>query len=108
MKMKRKESAIKFIAKDFDYGEKLDINEFENILKDVNIVDENLNHKFPQANNINLAVLSLEIIINETANYDEADGRTNLDIATLLGFSQRQGSYYGDLLVYLGFLFKRR
>lgn len=102
-----KESAIKFIAKDFDYGEKLDINEFENILKDVNIVDENLNHKFPQANNINLAVLSLEIIINETANYDEADGRTNLDIATLLGFSQRQGSYYGDLLVYLGFLFKK-
>lgn len=101
-----KESAIKYIAQDFDFGQKLDVDEFEDILVKVNISNENLNHKFPQANNINIAILSLEIIINETANKDEANGRTGVDIANLLGFSHRQGNYYGDLLVYLGFLYK--
>ena len=31
------------------------------------------------------------------------NGVTKDDIAELLGFTERQGSYYGDLLVYLGF-----
>lgn len=103
---KSKESAMKDKAKDFDFGEKINVDDFENILKNTSIAEENKSNKFPQANNINLAILTLEIIINESSGSEEDDGRTSEDIATLIGFTKRQGGYYGDLLVYLGFLVK--
>lgn len=96
--------AIKNIAKDFDFGEKIEVELFENIVENIYTIKENVNFKFPQANNINIAVLALEIIINEMT--PNNNGVTKDDIAELLGFTERQGSYYGDLLVYLGFLSK--
>ena len=91
----------KNIAKDFDFGEKIEVELFENIVENIYTIKENVNFKFPQANNINIAVLALEIIINEMT--PNNNGVTKDDIAELLGFTERQGSYYGDLLVYLGF-----
>lgn len=99
-----KNMAIKNIAKDFDFGEKIEVELFENIVENIYTIKENVNFKFPQANNINIAVLALEIIINEMT--PNNNGVTKDDIAELLGFTERQGSYYGDLLVYLGFLSK--
>lgn len=99
-----KNMAIKNIAKDFDFGEKIEVELFENIVENIYTIKENVNFKFPQANNINISVLALEIIINEMT--PNNNGVTKDDIAELLGFTERQGSYYGDLLVYLGFLSK--
>lgn len=104
-KQTSKNIAIKNIAQNFDFGEKIEVDLFEKIIEETPSIEEENKNKFPQANNINIAILALEIIINEMTPND--NGVNKDDIAELLGFTDRQGSYYGDLLVYLGFLSKK-
>lgn len=99
-----KGDAIKHLAKDFDFGEKMSSDEVEDLLNSIQVIHEREEYKFPQANNISIAVLALEMIINSAT--PNEGGKTTKEIAELLGFTTRQGGYYGDLLVYLGFLEK--
>lgn len=99
-----KGKAIKNLAKEFDFGEKIDSDEIEELLNNIGIIEENKEFKFPQANNISVAIIALDIMINDFK--PTSDGKTYKEIADLLGFTPRQGNYYGDFLVYLGFLEK--
>ena len=67
------------MLKIFDFGEKIEVELFENIVENIYTIKENVNFKFPQANNINIAVLALEIIINEMT--PNNNGVTKDDIA---------------------------
>lgn len=112
MESETKGSAIKTKAKNFDFGQKLEVEEMISLLNDIgpidnidDAIDETKKQlKFPQANNITEAIIALEIIINESQPTDL--GINSYEIADMLGFSYRQGNYYGDFLVYLGFLNK--
>ncbi|MDU3193466.1 MAG: hypothetical protein E6677_08150, partial [Finegoldia magna] len=64
-KQTSKNIAIKNIAQNFDFGEKIEVDLFEKIIEETPSIEEENKNKFPQANNINIAILALEIIINE-------------------------------------------
>ncbi|MDU4687273.1 MAG: hypothetical protein E6Y07_07060, partial [Staphylococcus sp.] len=64
-KQTSKNIAIKNIAQNFDFGEKIEVDLFEKIIEETPSIEEENKNKCPQANNINIAILALEIIINE-------------------------------------------
>lgn len=99
--------------KKLEFSEQIKKLSFQKVLKESDIdyfienndsIIENNNHKFPQSNSIETAVYTLNKIINEEKFINRPPSSS--DLAKLYGFSERQGSYYGDFLVYLRFLEK--
>lgn len=102
----RKHNLLSTKAAKFSYNEKLNENQFLERLNTTELIFKTYdNHKFPQANNINLAFILIEYLLEySTGNYQYI---TSTGLSLEMGFSGRQGSYYGDLLHYLGFLDKK-
>jgi len=75
-----------------------------NLINNTPVIIENDKHKFPQANSVETAIFTLNLIINEDEFIKNAPN--GADISKIYGFAERQGFYYGDFLEYLGFLDK--
>ncbi|WP_414043953.1 DNA adenine methylase [Macrococcus sp. EM39E] len=97
VEFKKKLSLLKF---------KKSVSEIDiiNIINNTQVIVENKKHKFPQANSIETAIFTLNLIINEEEFINNAPN--GADISKIYGFAERQGFYYGDFLEYLGFLDK--
>lgn len=90
--------------KKINYKRFINESEILDLINNMEFVDENNTNNFPQANSIQILIFTLNKIIVEEKFSDILP--TGKEIARLYGFSDRQGNYYGDLLVYLGFLRK--
>lgn len=88
----------------FEDPEKITISTIRKIMEETAVIPEP-SIPFPQANSRTVLVKSLSIL--NTAKQDslessENDGLTPVELAEKLGLDPRQGSYYGNLLRYLG------
>ena len=100
----KKKAEFSTRIKNLTFKKALKESEIDNFIENNECITENTNHKFPQSNSIETAIYTLNKIINEDSFISSPP--TSRDLADIYGFSERQGSYYGDFLVYLGFLEK--
>ena len=63
---------------------------------------------FPQANSRIAFVKTLGLLDDSDSDDENDKGLTGTQISSELGYSKRQGEYYGDLSIYLGLAYKNK
>lgn len=78
------------------------------LLESTEVIEENPNHTFPQANSIVRLIDLIEKIGEYEKNYDDEEQEiidyTYQSISDYYSIEERQGRYYADTATYLGFL----
>lgn len=74
-----------------------------NLFRETQVIPEPKDALFPQANSYMRLVKTLNVLNDAYEDEDvKEDGLTKTSIASLLGYVERQGDYYGNLVCYLG------
>ncbi len=76
----------------------IDLNEKNNILNCIELVEDNDDIPFPQANSFEIVTKTLDLVYS--------DVNTASLISQCIGFAEREGKYYLDALRYLGLVEK--